>query len=112
MNEDEYEEYAEDFDDWMEDDTETSNVVVKFSESGSGLLVATEKEPYKLNALDRCDRCGVQAWIEVTFSNSTTLLFCSHHYNEHDMVLTGNPDVVNVLDERERLEVNRKPEVL
>jgi hypothetical protein len=111
MNDDE--DYAEDFDEWMDDDDETTAVVVKFIAASSGLMVpAPEKEPYKLNAFDRCDRCGVQAWVEVTFSNSTTLLFCSHHYNKNYMALTGNPDVVNVLDERERLTVNRIPEVL
>lgn len=111
MSED-IDDYVEDFDEWMDDDDETHDVIVKFSESGSGLLDShLPPEPYRINALDRCDRCGVQAWVEVTFSNSTTLLFCSHHYNKHEMALTANPDVVNVLDERERLEVNRMPGV-
>jgi hypothetical protein len=110
MNEDE--EYPEDFDDWMEDDDETASVVVKFIANSNGLLIPEpEPEPYKLNALDLCDRCGARAWVEVTFGNSTTLLFCSHHYNMYDMPIATNTDVVNVLDERERLQVNRIPEV-
>jgi hypothetical protein len=31
-----------------------------------------------LNALDRCDSCGAQAYIRATM-NSGDLLFCAHH---------------------------------
>jgi hypothetical protein len=36
-----------------------------------------------LNASDRCDRCGAQAYVRVTLANGFDLLFCSHHGKEH-----------------------------
>jgi len=36
-----------------------------------------------LNASDRCDRCGAQAYVRVTMASGFELLFCSHHSKEH-----------------------------
>ena len=36
-----------------------------------------------LNASDRCDRCGAQAYVRVTMASGFDLLFCSHHSKEH-----------------------------
>jgi hypothetical protein len=36
-----------------------------------------------LNASDRCDRCGAQAYVRVTLSNGFEPLFCAHHSKEH-----------------------------
>jgi hypothetical protein len=36
-----------------------------------------------LNASDRCDRCGAQAYVRVTMANGFELFFCSHHSKEH-----------------------------
>jgi len=36
-----------------------------------------------LTALDRCDRCGAQAYLRVTLEGDTELLFCAHHAREH-----------------------------
>lgn len=36
-----------------------------------------------LNASDRCDRCGAQAYVRVTMANGFELLFCAHHGKEH-----------------------------
>ncbi|WP_125610915.1 DUF7455 domain-containing protein [Specibacter cremeus] len=34
----------------------------------------------KLNTLDRCDRCGAQAYVRVVLESSGgELLFCGHH---------------------------------
>ena len=34
----------------------------------------------ELNALDRCDRCGAQAYVRVVLESSGgELLFCAHH---------------------------------
>ena len=41
----------------------------------------TEEKPRTLNALDRCDKCGAQAYVWVK-GDSGELLFCSHHYNK------------------------------
>ena len=37
----------------------------------------------KLTALDRCDRCGAQAYLRVELSSGGELLFCAHHAREH-----------------------------
>jgi hypothetical protein len=42
-------------------------------------LVKTQEKI--LNALDRCDSCGAQAYVKVT-GVSGELTFCSHHYNK------------------------------
>jgi len=36
-----------------------------------------------LTALDRCDRCGAQAYIRVELAGGGDLLFCAHHGREH-----------------------------
>jgi hypothetical protein len=36
-----------------------------------------------LTALDRCDRCGAQAYMRVELSGGAELLFCAHHAREH-----------------------------
>ncbi len=37
----------------------------------------------QFTALDRCDRCGAQAYVRVELSNGGELLFCAHHAREH-----------------------------
>ena len=36
-----------------------------------------------LTALDRCDRCGAQAYVRVSLTAGGELLFCGHHFTEH-----------------------------
>ncbi len=36
-----------------------------------------------LTAMDRCDRCGAQAYLRVELSGGGELLFCAHHAREH-----------------------------
>ena len=36
-----------------------------------------------LTALDRCDRCGAQAYLRVELAGGGELLFCAHHAREH-----------------------------
>ncbi len=36
-----------------------------------------------LNAADRCDRCGAQAYLRVELVTGGQLLFCAHHAREH-----------------------------
>jgi len=40
-------------------------------------------EAAALNAADRCDRCGAQAYVRVTLASGLDLLFCAHHSKEH-----------------------------
>jgi hypothetical protein len=37
----------------------------------------------KFTALDRCDRCGAQAYVRVELASGGELLFCAHHAREH-----------------------------
>lgn len=37
----------------------------------------------RLTALDRCDRCGAQAYVQVDLAQGE-LLFCSHHARQYD----------------------------
>lgn len=37
-----------------------------------------------LNAADRCDRCGAQAYIRATLASGGELLFCAHHGRAHE----------------------------
>lgn len=43
--------------------------------------VSTASEP--LTALDRCDRCGAQAYVRFTMQGDLELLMCAHHNREH-----------------------------
>ncbi|WP_297741245.1 hypothetical protein [uncultured Tessaracoccus sp.] len=36
-----------------------------------------------LTALDRCDRCGAQAYLRVFLRSGGELLFCAHHAAAH-----------------------------
>ena len=36
-----------------------------------------------LTALDRCDRCGAQAYLRVILPSGGELMFCAHHANAH-----------------------------
>lgn len=37
----------------------------------------------KFTALDRCDRCGAQAYVRVELATGGELMFCAHHAREH-----------------------------
>ncbi len=71
--------------------------------------IAKEKE-YILNALDRCDSCSAQAYVQVKGSTGD-LMFCGHHYEK----IMNNPDaytkmmafMLEVIDERDRLIENK-----
>jgi len=54
-----------------------------------------------LAATDRCDRCNAQAYVRVVLPGGSDLLFCSHHWNDHEGVL--RPQAAEVVDETHRL---------
>lgn len=72
-----------------------------------------------MNATDRCDRCGAQAYVSVAFSYEDVeatvkyegqkrtkvggLLFCGHHYQQHEVDLNTLENAV-VTDERHKLD--------
>jgi hypothetical protein len=54
-----------------------------------------------LSAIDRCDRCGAQAYLRVELAGGGDLLFCAHHAREHGDKL--REIAVHVQDETGRL---------
>jgi hypothetical protein len=71
---------------------------------------SVQQEEHILKAIDRCDKCGAQAYVQVKGSTGD-LLFCGHHYEK----IMNNPDaytkmmafMLEVIDERDRLVENR-----
>lgn len=54
-----------------------------------------------LTAMDRCDRCGAQAYVRVVLSTGGELLFCAHHGRAHDAKL--REIAADITDETARL---------
>jgi hypothetical protein len=54
-----------------------------------------------LNALDRCDRCGAQAYVRAVMANGFELLFCGHHAKKYQDGLAGSAQ--RIQDETDRL---------
>lgn len=44
-----------------------------------------------LTAADRCDRCQAQAMVRVVLTTGGLLLFCKHHFDQHEpgLLLAG-----------------------
>ena len=55
----------------------------------------------RLTAMDRCDRCGAQAYVRVLLPSGLELLFCAHHNREHARALAEI--AVEIQDETRRL---------
>jgi hypothetical protein len=66
----------------------------------------TETKSKQLNAQDRCDRCGAQAYVWVNGIHGD-LLFCGHHYNKIINDPVGNSNMISyaieVIDERDSI---------
>ena len=54
-----------------------------------------------LSALDRCDRCGAQAYVRAVMANGFELLFCGHHAKKYQEGLESA--AARIQDETERL---------
>jgi hypothetical protein len=65
------------------------------SETAAGVLAGA------LTAMDRCDRCGAQAYVRAMLPDGLELLFCAHHNRQHSSALTKI--AVGIHDETERL---------
>ncbi|GFZ80462.1 DUF7455 domain-containing protein [Nesterenkonia alkaliphila] len=63
----------------------------------TGTLEATTK----LTALDRCDRCGAQAYIRAELLSGGVLLFCNHHGRDVEAKL--RPQTASWIDESDRI---------
>ena len=55
----------------------------------------------ELTAMDRCDRCGAQAYVRTTLASGSELLFCSHHWRQNEDRL--REIAVSIQDETGRL---------
>ena len=58
-------------------------------------------ESTPLNALDRCDRCGAQAYVRATLVTGGELMFCAHHGKEYAEKLKAVAGAIQ--DETDRL---------
>jgi len=71
---------------------------------------SVKPKEYILKAIDRCDRCGAQAYVQVKGSTGD-LLFCGHHYekimNDPNSYTKMMAFMLEIIDERERLIENR-----
>ena len=65
------------------------------SEMAAGAVAGT------LTAVDRCDRCGAQAYVRVLLPSRRELLFCAHHNRQYASALTEI--AVEIRDETHRL---------
>ena len=66
------------------------------------MTTATAPTQAVLTAMDRCDRCGAQAYLRVELQSGGELLFCAHHAREHGEKL--REIAATVLDETHKLE--------
>lgn len=56
-------------------------------------MTTTAPAPHAFTALDRCDRCGAQAFMRAVLS-SGDLLFCAHHGRAYGDALAAKALVV------------------
>jgi hypothetical protein len=74
-------------------------------DSGAESESATAAEPragiWRLTTVDRCDRCGAQAYVRVLLPSRLELLFCAHHNRQHATALAGI--ALEIQDETRRL---------
>jgi len=48
------------------------------------VVMMSTAELSRLTALDRCDRCGAQAYVQVELVEGAELLFCGHHARQYE----------------------------
>ncbi len=65
------------------------------------MTTATAPTAAPLTAIDRCDRCGAQAYLRVQLKSGGELLFCAHHAREHSEKLREVAE--HVQDETDKL---------
>jgi hypothetical protein len=58
-------------------------------------------EVRELNATDRCDRCGAQAYVRTVLGSGSELLFCNHHWHDNEERL--REIAVSIHDQTDRL---------
>src|SRR5215471_18307399 len=71
------------------------------AESENAAAAGTLARLWRLTAVDRCDRCGAQAYVRVLLPSRLELLFCAHHNRQYSSALANV--AVEVQDETMRL---------
>jgi hypothetical protein len=71
------------------------------SDAEKGADVTTTIAASPLTAVDRCDRCGAQAYVRATMGSGFDLLLCAHHFHENESRL--REVAASIHDESERL---------
>jgi hypothetical protein len=71
------------------------------AESEKATLTGALASAKSLTAVDRCDRCGAQAYVRVLLPSCQELLFCAHHNRQHAADLAKV--AAEIRDETERL---------
>lgn len=59
-----------------------------------------------MSAINRCDRCGAQAYYEARLPGDAVLLFCAHHAGQHHDKLLET--AIEIHDHRGLLEAQAK----
>ncbi|PID98463.1 MAG: hypothetical protein CSA83_01125 [Actinomycetales bacterium] len=62
----------------------------------------TETTELTLSAIDRCDRCGAQAYLHAILPSGGELFFCRHHGRIHEEKL--REVAINITDETSKLD--------
>jgi hypothetical protein len=68
----------------------------------AGKATAAPALAWTLTSMDRCDRCGAQAYVRVLLPSRLELLFCTHHNRKHARALAEI--AVEIQDETRRLD--------
>lgn len=70
-------------------------------------MTTTTQATTTLKATDRCDRCGAQAYVRVALPAGGELLFCGHHFRDHEAPLRQVGAAI--VDETDRLAKRPEP---
>jgi hypothetical protein len=73
----------------------------KGAESENAAAAGARAHIWRLTAVDRCDRCGAQAYVRVLLPSRLELLFCAHHNRQYASALANI--AVEIQDETIRL---------
>ena len=71
------------------------------AESEDATAAGARARSRRLTAVDRCDRCGAQAYVRVLLPSRLELLFCAHHNRQYASALADI--AVEIQDETMRL---------
>jgi hypothetical protein len=71
------------------------------AESENATAAGARARGCRLTSVDRCDRCGAQAYVRVLLPGRLELLFCGHHSRQYSSALEDI--AVEIQDETMRL---------